>query len=235
MPIRLCVSLTSLILFAACSSSGGGGGSSNDDGGDDGGSNPPPPTNTLPVAQSASYDTSDIGSIDGALQASDDDGDALTYQIASQPQRGTLTSFDAATGEFTYTVSDAEGASAPATISVEIFGWRGSQQFGTFAEDIALTGGLIITDDGGLVFGGYSEESIDGMGFGGESDAWVRKLTRRGEIEWTYVSRDTEASASRNVLAHPSGEGFYVTMPKSPDVDSGRDEADVVRLSSDGV
>ncbi|MEO1204004.1 MAG: hypothetical protein AAFX10_14965, partial [Pseudomonadota bacterium] len=113
--------------------------------------------------------------------------------------------------------------------------WAGSLQFGTTEEDLASTGGLLMTDDGGMVLGGSSEADIDGMGFGGERDAWVRKLTRRGDVAWTYVARDADAGFARNVLPNPSGDGYYVVINKAADTSSSIVESDVVRIDSNGI
>ncbi|MEO1202362.1 MAG: Ig-like domain-containing protein, partial [Pseudomonadota bacterium] len=93
MPIRLTLLLFLVLVITAC---GGGGGSS-------GGGGTPPPANSVPTASGASYTTTDIASLQGMLVGNDGDGDPLTFAIVTQPTRGTLSDFDAASGAFTYT------------------------------------------------------------------------------------------------------------------------------------
>jgi predicted acyl esterase len=59
-----------------------------------------PTANGAPIAQPASFTTDEDTVLDGALAASDPDGDALTYRAVSQPAHGSLTV--EASGQFTY-------------------------------------------------------------------------------------------------------------------------------------
>lgn len=61
-------------------------------------------TNTAPVALANSYTTSYLTPVNGALQGSDADADAISYEIASQPNQGSL-SLNSSTGLFVYTPS----------------------------------------------------------------------------------------------------------------------------------
>lgn len=65
--------------------------------------------NEAPVAQDLSIEVAAGESVDGTLNASDADGDPLTYSIVSAPSQGSVTITDSATGAFTYTAN--EGAS----------------------------------------------------------------------------------------------------------------------------
>src|SRR5207248_953845 len=70
----------------------------------------------------------------GILTASDTDGDTPAFAIVSEPSHGTLTSFNAATGSFTYTptanyhgpdsftftASDGTNTGAAATVSISV-------------------------------------------------------------------------------------------------------------------
>lgn len=59
-------------------------------------------TNTAPVANTLSYNTSYTSPVNGRLTGTDQDGDALIYQLVSQPTSGSLT-LDNETGLFVYT------------------------------------------------------------------------------------------------------------------------------------
>jgi len=59
--------------------------------------------NSPPKAQDQSKDTNKNTAVDITLEAIDADGDPLTYSIVDDPIHGTLSGFDAATGNVTYT------------------------------------------------------------------------------------------------------------------------------------
>ena len=61
------------------------------------------PVNDAPVAQDATISTQEDMAVSNTVSATDVDGDALTYSVVTQPTNGTLTAFDAATGDYTYT------------------------------------------------------------------------------------------------------------------------------------
>lgn len=87
--------------------------------------------NDAPTATSNSLSVTEDVSATFVLQASDTDKDSLSYQIATQPTRGTISlsgnsvtfkSLSNVNGNdsFTFTVSDGKSTSAPATISISI-------------------------------------------------------------------------------------------------------------------
>lgn len=90
------------------------------------------PVNDAPVADAQSVETAEDGAVQITLTGSDVDvGTTLAYSIASSPVHGTLSGsgaawtytpdadFDGADG-FTFTVSDGELSSAPATVSLTV-------------------------------------------------------------------------------------------------------------------
>ncbi len=92
---------------------------------------PPNSTNQPPVASSASVTTAEDTAVGITLAATDANGDATTYRIASQPQHGTLTgaaptvSYKPAANyngsdSFTFTASDATSTSNTATVSITV-------------------------------------------------------------------------------------------------------------------
>lgn len=102
----------------------------------------------------------------GQILASDDDGDALNYQLAEAPTHGSVV-VDAATGAFVYspdadysgsdrfvvTISDGHGATATSTISVDVMAIQdapvSSDQRLATEEDAALAGTVTATDADG--------------------------------------------------------------------------------------
>jgi len=91
--------------------------------------------NQVPVANNGYVITQQNQSVSGTLSAADADGDALIFHIITQPQHGTVTITNTATGAFTYTptsgingvdsftfdASDGQATSNIATESTRIF------------------------------------------------------------------------------------------------------------------
>jgi hypothetical protein len=89
--------------------------------------------NHPPVARDHTVSTQEDSAVDLTLGASDEDGDALTFAIASEPTQGALSALDAASGSLTYTPgADYAGAdsfafsvtdgeyTATATVSIQV-------------------------------------------------------------------------------------------------------------------
>src|SRR4029078_6654518 len=72
---------------------------------------PEAPINTPPVAESQSVTTKEDMSASITLDATDKDGDGLTYSLKSSPSHGSLSSFNEDTGSVVYTAdSDYTGS-----------------------------------------------------------------------------------------------------------------------------
>lgn len=92
-------------------------------------------TNLAPVAKNSNLTTNEDKSVDGALQASDPDGDGVSYSIVAPPGYGSV-NLDPATGKFTYTpqsgfagidsfsfnVSDGQNQSNTAKVTINVQG-----------------------------------------------------------------------------------------------------------------
>lgn len=230
--MRLIATLSAALTLAAC---GGGGGGS-------GGNNPPPITvNTPPTAAPASYTTSDIGTVSGTVGATDPEGDALTFAVSTAPAKGAVTQFDSATGDFVYTpdamedgldsfavtASDATNTSAPAVIDVEIFGWVGTQQFGSAARDGFITGGLIINPDGSLVQAGFTEGQVESTPNAGAQDVFLRTTDRRGNQTSISQFGGADDDVARVLSPRPQGDGYYLLVSSPGD--------NIYRYNADGT
>jgi hypothetical protein len=93
-----------------------------------------PAVNTPPVAKSQSVTTNRDTSSSITLDATDKDGDSLTYSLRSSPNHGTLSSFDkdtasvvytpksgyTGTDSFTFTASDESSTSNTAKVSITV-------------------------------------------------------------------------------------------------------------------
>ncbi|SED80322.1 choice-of-anchor L domain-containing protein [Jiangella alba] len=87
--------------------------------------------NHPPVADDQAVETTVDTPVDITLTGTDEDGDELSYELASEPENGTLsgeapdltyTPADGYTGDdaFTFTVSDGTATSEPATVTIEV-------------------------------------------------------------------------------------------------------------------
>src|SRR5678815_402746 len=91
-----------------------------------------PAVNTPPVAKSQSVTTNRDTPASITLDATDEDGDSLTYSLTSSPKHGSLSSFDKDTGSvvynpksgytgsdsFTFTANDESSTSNTAKVSI---------------------------------------------------------------------------------------------------------------------
>jgi VCBS repeat-containing protein len=131
-------------------------------------------TNDGPVASDESISaTEDGGAVTGQLDATDVDGDDLTFSLVDGPAEGTVTvnedgsfSFDPGDGfqdlgvgetqtvEFTYEVSDGQGGTSTATGTVTVEGTND----GPVAQDESVSA----TEDGGAVTGQLDATDVDG-------------------------------------------------------------------------
>ncbi|MCZ6718417.1 MAG: cadherin-like domain-containing protein [Gammaproteobacteria bacterium] len=182
--------------------------------------------NNRPIAVAGSFSTSDAADHSGVVSSTDVEGDNVVYEVTAEPRKGTITAFDSATGAFTYTAivgedgldsfsfaaSDPYQSSSEAVINIEIFGWIGTQQFGGTSDEISTTGGMILGDDGSLIFGGGTEGSIAGAINQGGRDAWLRKVDRRGNELWTIQFGTAQDDAVRNLWRNPLGDGFFAVV-----------------------
>ncbi|MDJ0712362.1 MAG: Ig-like domain-containing protein [Woeseiaceae bacterium] len=114
------------ILVAFLTACGGGGGG--------GAPAPQPIANRAPVANNLTAATDPGQDLNGTLTATDADGDALTYAVASMPSSGTVVLSGAGNADFTYTpnggfsgadsftftAADAAATSAAATVTINV-------------------------------------------------------------------------------------------------------------------
>lgn len=168
--IRVSLGLICLELLAT----GCGGGSSGD--GSDGA---PGPSNVIPAASSLGLSTQEDESVTGQVQASDPDGDDLTFRVIAGPTIGDL-QLDSISGSFTYTpdpdafgtdeirfvASDGVADSNAATITIDILPVNDAPvaepQSVSVLEDEVLTGQIQASDVDGdqLTFSVISSPSL---------------------------------------------------------------------------
>lgn len=89
------------------------------------------PGNAAPTANNVSLSTTEDSAVSGTFDASDPDGDSLSYSIESQPAAGTVSvtgesftytpeSISSGTDSFTYRVDDGNGGTDTATVLLDI-------------------------------------------------------------------------------------------------------------------
>ena len=131
------------------------------------------PVNDAPTTSNATYNAQEDGSIGGRVQASDVDGDTLTFGLApnGSPAHGTVTFNPDGTfnyvpapnyngsDAFTYTVSDGKGGTATGTVTINVAAVNDAPTTAggtaTGNEDTAIAGQLAASDVDGdaLTFG----------------------------------------------------------------------------------
>ncbi len=118
-------------------------------------------TNTAPVASNSNLSTNEGVSVSGTLQATDADGNGLTYNLVSNGTKGTAVITNTSTGAFTYTpannqtgndtftfnVSDGSATSNTATVIITI----NAVETPTFNWDVDGDGAVKPLTDGLLV------------------------------------------------------------------------------------
>ena len=173
--------------------------------------------NTKPVVTGGNFETSDLGVVNGTVTGNDAEGDAITFAIESPPAKGSIAAFDTSTGDFSYqptqaedgidsftvTAADAYQNSTEATVSIEIFGWQGIQQFGTATEEFVSTNGLFFDANGNMVLSGSTTGQLAATPPAGARDSFVRMNDRRGNELWTAQFGDALANNARIVKQVP--------------------------------
>jgi hypothetical protein len=149
----------SVIATTALSACGGGGGGES-------GSSPPPPANNAPQANDLNIQTNESEMVSGTLPATDTDGDTLTFEIGTQPQKGQVDINNTTTGSFSYTPNPGESGSdefaftatdgidtsTPGTVSISINGVPTATDISQTISNVDLTpwdGALSASDPDG--------------------------------------------------------------------------------------
>ncbi len=124
------------------------------------------PVNDAPVAEDLSLTTDEDTPVNGSINATDPEGDTLTYTVSTLPANGTV-DLDSNTGEFTYTpnadyngsdsfivtVSDGNGGTTTSTVTIGV----NPVNDAPVAEDLSLT-----TDEDTPVDGQIVASDVDG-------------------------------------------------------------------------
>jgi hypothetical protein len=113
--------------------------------------------NVAPVADAQSVATDEDTALAIQLSGSDADGGTLSYAIATPPVHGTLSGFNAATGQVTYTpdadyfgpdsfeftVSDGQGGAATAVVSIDVRSVNDAPVLAALSNQFLASGGAL--------------------------------------------------------------------------------------------
>ena len=152
--------------------------------------------NRKPTAQDQSMRAATSLPATGTLVGSDEDGDPISFAIATQPANGTI-DIDAATGSFTYNatanfegsdsftylVNDGFADSPPATVTLSVNEWLGTVNLGT-ADDEDAVYGLQIDEQMNLYVAYSTTGSVPGAVNNGEADVVLAKIDKAGTVLW---------------------------------------------------
>ena len=120
------------------------------------------PVNDLPIAEAQSVRTPEGESIEVELTALDADGDTLQFSVARAPLSGSVEgegsawTYRPAEGfigqdEFLFVVSDGEGVSAPAAVTIEVFSLNEAPVAGEDRYEISGSCTLVVAQDEGFL------------------------------------------------------------------------------------
>jgi outer membrane protein assembly factor BamB len=193
-----------------------------------------------PGPQPDSVTASPTGTLDVLANDSDPDGDALTVVATTQPARGSVTcsalgaclytsaSREPGTDSFTYTVRDAQGEEAAATVTVTIEASSTAGVLNARDDDVATAAGAPITipvlanDAGtGLTVTNHSAPQQGAVTCDATSCKYEPAAGPRRTDGFTYTVRDANersATAQVHVLVAPTGAGYTLSAgSSSPD------------------
>ncbi len=149
-------------------------------------------TNAAPVVADLALAGKEDTAISGTIAATDADGDALSFAVATGPAHGTL-AVDAATGAYTYqgaqdwsgqdaftvAVDDGHGGVSSRTVAVDVAPVADTPSLSAPTTILASTGQTIHAGDGGerivggagndFIFGGAGNDTLSGGGSNGAS------------------------------------------------------------------
>ena len=203
--------------------------------------------NDAPVAASDSAATNEDVGVSGVLVAADIDSPSLTYTVITPPTHGTITSFDAATGAYTYqpdpdyngpdslqfTATDGQLTSNVATVDLTIvpvndapdISFVSGEDAGTVTEDDATNTVSGQLDGNDVDTGAVLTWSVDGGGVGTHGTLMID-----ASGEWTYTLDNATPALNDLDTGEIAIETFDVTVTD----EHGASDTQTVTVTIDG-
>lgn len=188
--------------------------------------------NHAPVAQNGSLSTPQGTTGSGVLVATDSDGDALTYTLATQPSKGTAVITNTATGSYTYTpnsgvtgtdsftfqVRDPGNLTSSATVAVTITAVNqppvASNGALSTAQDTPATSKLVATDANGdtLTYSVVSAAQLGKVALNAATGSFTYTPNTGASGTDTFTFKANDGKADSNVATFTVTINAYVTV-----------------------
>ena len=185
--------------------------------------------NRKPAAQDQSMRAATSLPAAGTLVGTDEDGDPVSFAIATQPANGTVV-IDAATGSFTYNATaDFEGTdsftyqandgfadSPPATVTLSVNEWLGTVNLGT-ADDEHAVYGLQIDEQSNLYVAYSTTGAIPGEISSGGIDTVLAMVDKAGAVVWQKQWGHAAHEEPYQMVRHSDGSLYLTSMGRADD------------------
>ncbi len=200
--------------------------------------------NRKPAAQDQSMRAATSLPAAGTLVGTDEDGDPVSFAIATQPANGTVV-LDAATGGFTYSATanfegtdsftyqanDGFADSPPATVTLSVNEWLGTVNLGTANEE-DMNYGLQIDEQMNLYVAYSTSGAVPGYVSNGKEDVVLAKVDKAGTVLWQKQWGHAENEYPYQMVRHSDGS-LYMTVTGRAD-DGTLTAAYITKFDADG-
>ena len=200
--------------------------------------------NRKPAAQDQSMRAATSLPAAGTLVGTDEDGDPVSFAIATQPANGTVV-LDAATGSFTYNATanfegtdsftyqanDGFADSPPATVTLSVNEWMGTVNLGTADEEDTVYG-LQIDEQMNLYVAYSTSGAVPGYVSNGKQDVVLAKVDKAGTVLWQKQWGHAENETPYQMARHSDGS-LYLTVTGRAD-DGTLTDAYVTKFDAEG-
>jgi hypothetical protein len=200
--------------------------------------------NRKPAAQDQSMRAATSLPAAGTLVGTDEDGDPVSFAIATQPANGTVV-LDAATGSFTYNATanfegtdsftyqanDGFADSPPATVTLSVNEWLGTVNLGTADQEDTVYG-LQIDEQMNLYVAYSTSGAVAGHVSKGKQDVVLAKVDKAGTVLWQKQWGHADNERPYQLVRHTDGS-LYMTVTGRADDDT-LTAAYITKFDADG-
>jgi hypothetical protein len=200
--------------------------------------------NRKPAAQDQSMRAATSLPAAGTLVGTDEDGDPVSFAIATQPANGTVV-LDAASGSFTYNATanfegmdsftyqtnDGFADSPPATVTLSVNEWLGTVNLGT-ADEEDMNYGLQIDEQMNLYVAYSTSGAVPGYVSNGKQDVVLAKVDKSGTVLWQKQWGHAENDFPYQMVRHSDGSLYMIVTARADD--GTLTDAYVTKFDADG-